>query len=368
MSEGGSVVEVHREEHARTRVVDGPGEDQELGPGEALLRVDEFALTANNVTYAVAGDFLNYWKFFPSPDEGWGRVPVWGFADVAASAAEDLETGARYWGYWPMATHLVVQPVRVSDAGFFDGAPHRAELHPVYNRYERSEAGAGPEREALQMLLRPLFATSFLIDDALAEQNFGGAGTVALASASSKTAFGTAFMLAQRDDVDVVGLTSAGNADFVRGLGVYDRVLAYDDVGELAGRGKVAYVDMSGDGALRGRIHRELGDELASDLAVGMTHHDQMAGEPDLPGPQPTMFFAPARVKQRNEDWGAAGLQQRVGEAWERFIEFVTRDDGPAVMSIERSNGAEAVERTWRALVAGEVRPDEGHVLSMHTA
>jgi hypothetical protein len=365
MSEQGSVVEVNREEHARTRVVDGPGEEQALEPGEALLRVDTFGLTANNVTYAVLGDMLNYWKFFPSPEDGWGRVPVWGFADVAASEADGLETGTRFWGYWPMATHVVVQPARVSDAGFFDGSPHRAELHPVYNRYERSEIGDA-EREALQMLLRPLFATSFLIDDALAEEGFAGAGTVALASASSKTAFGTAFMLAERDDVDVVGLTSAGNADFVRGLGVYDRVLTYDEVGALAGGDKVAYVDMSGDGALRGRVHRELGDELASDLIVGATHHDQMAGEADLPGPRPTMFFAPARVKQRNEDWGAAGLQQRVGEAWDRFIEFVTRDDGPKVMSITRSSGPEAVEGTWRSLVAGEVRPDEGHVLSMH--
>ena len=117
------------------------------------------------------------------------------------------------------------------------------------------------------MLLRPLFATSFLIDDALADEGFGGADRVVLASASSKTAYGTAFMLAGREDIEVVGLTSPRNADFVRALGCYDEVLTYDEVGALAGGGKVAYVDMSGDGALRASVHRALGDELVSDLA-----------------------------------------------------------------------------------------------------
>src|SRR4249920_1934332 len=100
--QSGSVVEVHREDHAQTRVVDGPGADTEPADGEALLRVDTFALTANNVTYAVLGDFLQYWKFFPGSEEGWGRVPVWGFADVVASRAEGVEEGARLWGYLPM--------------------------------------------------------------------------------------------------------------------------------------------------------------------------------------------------------------------------------------------------------------------------
>ena len=152
----------------------------------------------------------------------------------------------------------------------------------------------------------------------------------------------------------------------MRALGCYDEVLTYDEVGGLAGGGKVAYVDMSGDGALRANVHRALGDELVSDLAVGATHHDSMAGEAELPGPAPTMFFAPGRVKQRNDDWGPAVLQQRIGEAWVRFLGFVTREDGPAVMSITRGNGPDAVQATWGALVAGDAKPDEGHVLSMH--
>ena len=33
--------------------------------GQVLLRIDRFALTANNVTYGVAGDQIGYWQFFP---------------------------------------------------------------------------------------------------------------------------------------------------------------------------------------------------------------------------------------------------------------------------------------------------------------
>ena len=46
-----------------------------LTPGSALLRVESFAVTANNVTYAVMGDSFGYWNFFPAP-EGWGIVPM----------------------------------------------------------------------------------------------------------------------------------------------------------------------------------------------------------------------------------------------------------------------------------------------------
>ena len=193
-----------------------------------------------------------------------------------------------------------------------------------------------------------------------------------LASASSKTAYGTAFMLArrarsvERRRPDVAGATPTSCARSA----ATTASSTYDEVGELAGGGKVAYVDMSGDGALRAARPRALGDELVSDLAGRRARTTTSTdGEADLPGPAPTMFFAPGRVKQRNEDWGAAELQQRIGEAWMRFLDFVTREDGPAVMSITRAQaGRTRSSSTWRSLVAGDARPDEGHVLSMHAA
>src|SRR5688572_9920935 len=72
-------LEVDRNDLHQTRIVES--EVSDLADGEALLRVDGVGLTANNITYAVFGDMLGYWQFFPSEDP-WGQVPAWGFADV----------------------------------------------------------------------------------------------------------------------------------------------------------------------------------------------------------------------------------------------------------------------------------------------
>ena len=77
-------------------------------PDEALLvRVDRFAFTANNITYAVLGDELKYWELFPAP-EGFGNIPVWGFGEVIASRHQGIAIGERLFGYFPMATHLII--------------------------------------------------------------------------------------------------------------------------------------------------------------------------------------------------------------------------------------------------------------------
>src|SRR3989442_15329341 len=88
----------------------------EPGSGQALLAVDAFGLSANNITYAMFGAAMSYWDFFPA-EEGWGRVPVWGFADVIESRADGLEEGVRVYGYLPPSTHLLVVPERVEPHG-----------------------------------------------------------------------------------------------------------------------------------------------------------------------------------------------------------------------------------------------------------
>ena len=55
----------------------------ELAENEVLFKVDRFALTANNISYASAGDSLGYWGFFPA-EESWGRIPAMGWGEVIA--------------------------------------------------------------------------------------------------------------------------------------------------------------------------------------------------------------------------------------------------------------------------------------------
>jgi Protein of unknown function (DUF2855) len=340
-----------------------------LAEGEVRLQVDSFALTSNNITYAAFGDAMNYWGFYPTGDTATGCVPVWGFANVTESRCAGVDVGERFYGYWPMGDEAVLQPVRVSQGGFSDGAAHRRELHAVYNQYLRCSTDPAyvAEREAEQALLRPLFMTSFLIDDFLADNQFFGAHTVVLSSASSKTAYGTAFCLALRrasvEAVKVVGLTSAANLDFTRSLGCYDEVLTYEAAKSGLARVPTVYVDFSGSVALRFAVHEQLSETLTYSCSVGGTHWEDLGSGKGLPGPRPVLFFAPAQAKKRVTDWGGASLQQRMAAAWAAFMAPVT-DARQPWLHVVRGRGEAAIEACYAALLGGQVKPQDGHVLS----
>jgi hypothetical protein len=336
-------------------------EAPDVGPGQALLRVDAFGLTANNVTYAVMGEAMSYWDFFPAED-GWGRVPTWGFAEVERSEVEGVEVGTRVYGYLPPSSHLLVTPASVNERGFVDGSPHRAALPSAYHRYLAT--GGDPfyraDTEDVQMLLRPLFFTSFLIDDQLVDDGLTGRGPIVISSASSKTAIAAAFLLARREDVDLIGLTSTGNAEFVEGLGIYDRTAAYEEIDSLD-RGPATYVDIAGDGAVRQALHSHFGDELVYSMAVGVTHWEELgSGQGDLPGPTPTFFFAPSRVEKRSADWGPAGLEARVAEAWHPFCEWTG-----GWLEVIRDQGFEGVKNAYLDVLESRVDPKTAHVISL---
>jgi hypothetical protein len=350
---------VKRDDLRGCRIVDS--EPAELEPGQALLRVETFGLTANNVTYAVFGEAMSYWDFFPA-QEGWGRVPMWGFAEVEQSKAEGVEPGTRAYGYLPPSSHLVVTPVDADATGFVDGSPHRAALPSAYHRYLATgpDPFHRPDTEAIQMLLRPLFFTSFLIDDQLDDEGLATRGPVVISSASSKTAIAAAFLLGQRDGVELVGLTSPRSAEFVEGLGIYARSVTYDVIDTL-GRGPATFVDIAGDGSVRHAVHAHYGDELAHSMAVGATHWEGFgSGEAELPGPTPTFFFAPDRVVRRSKDWGRAGLEGRVADSWHPFCEWT----GGWLETI-RGEGFEAVRDAYLDVLEGRVEPRSAHVLTL---
>ena len=354
---------VRRDDLHRTDVVRAPL--PALADGQALLRVDAFAFTANNVTYAVFGEMMRYWEFFPGPD-GWGRVPVWGFADVVESRHTGLAAGERFYGYYPTSTHLVVEPTNATPAGFVDGASRRRTLPPIYNHYVRTgtDPGYEAEREDAQMLLRPLFGTAFLIDDLLDEQGFAGARAVVLSSASSKTAIALAHLLAKRArrPYQVIGLTSPRNAAFVAGLGFYDRTITYDALAELPNDVPLVFVDMAGDGKVRDAVHRRAGDHVRYSCSVGGTHWSDLALAPpvDLPGAPPTFFFAPDRFVKRSADWGAAGLQARLGAAWKDFVATLG-----SWLRVEHTRGPTELARVYLATLDGRADPAVGWIVAL---
>ena len=366
---------VARKDLHRTRVTTDPDApaSRALEAGEVRLATERFALTANNITYAAFGEAMKYWAFFPAEDSAWGCVPVWGFATVVESAAPEVAVGRRVYGFLPMGTHLVVRPGRVSPHGFVDTAAHRSELAAVYNQLTFCDADPGyvQAREAEQAILRPLFTTSFLIDDFFAEAGFFGARQLLLSSASSKTAYGTAYCLSRRRGSpgapQIVGLTSAANHEFVQGLDCYDSVLRYEDVGSLSRQTPTAYIDFAGNAALRRSVHERFADGLTYSCSVGGTHWDELGAGAGLPGPRPTLFFAPGQIKKRSapppDGWGGSELQRRIGEAWLGFLASVGDPSNPWLRVVE-AQGAEAIEKAFSAQRDGRVDAREGLMLA----
>lgn len=352
---------VARDDLQQCKVIDTERPDAAALPDEALLvKVTRFAFTANNITYAAMGDQLKYWQLFPAP-AGYGNVPVWGFGEVIASKHPDIAVGETLFGYFPMATHLVIEAADISKRGLRDAAAHRQGVAPVYNAYTRvsgDPAFAGKQGD-YQALLRPLFMLSFLVDDFLAENEFFGAEAVILSSASSKTAYGLAHLIHGRG-IKVIGLTSAGNVDFVRSLGSYDEVVTYDKVTSIPADQPVAYVDMAGNSALREQLHRHFGEQMKYSGRVGLTHRSTSAEEPVLPGAKPSWFFAPDQIRKRTREWGPGGFAERWSAAWAGFVPnldkwiIVTEGRGPA-----------AVQNIYLDTLNGRVPPDQGHILSL---
>lgn len=353
--------EVRRDDWATTRFVAG-GAPDDLAPGQVRLRVDRFAITANNVSYALSGDGLGYWRFFPAGDEGWGRVPAMGFGDVVASRHPEVAEGTRCFGFYPMSRTLTIEPSSVGAGGIMDGAKHRAGLAPTYAQYApvASDPAHRPEFEDAIILMRGLFLTSFLAEDFLDDAGLHGAESVLVTSASSKTAIALGFQVRKRGRARAVGLTSARNFGFVKGLGCYDDVVTYDAVDCLDAGAPAGIVDMAGDGELTATLHHHYRDQLKFDCAIGATHWEAPRSDAELPGARPEFFFAPSQIQKRSREWGPAEFRARLGEGWQSFAEW-----SQGWLRVEHATGREALERAWADTVAGRVPPSTGIVRSL---
>jgi|TARA_R100000501_G_scaffold17919_4_gene35120 hypothetical protein len=313
---------VERGDIARAQMSDG-GSQPSLAEGQALFRIERVALTANNITYAAAGDALNYWRFFPAPD-GYGSLPVWGFAECIGSEASGIKPGERVYGYWPIAEMLLIDVGDVSPRGFSDMAPHRQELSPIYNRYDHVEEKPDAARENMAALFRPLFTTGWLIAQQMQIAADYGAQQVIISSASSKTAMATAWNYKRREGEvpSIIGMTSANHRDFAIHLGLYDEVLAYEDLGQIAADVPTAYIDIAGDRTLRGNVHQRFGPHLGYSMAVGLTHWEEGRKTGQTPPPEPKFFFAPDAMQTEIERSSAGEVRKRIDEAWDDFATF----------------------------------------------
>jgi hypothetical protein len=227
--------------------------------------------------------------------------------------------------------------------------------------------GSTTDGEDRHALLRGLVLTGFLAEEFFADG--GGSGEtyfamprVIVLSASSKTAIGFAQRASLRGGVEVVGVTSNGNREFVERLGFYDQVVSYDEVTTIATDGGAVSIDMAGNPTALAAVHDHFGDSLAYSMTVGRSHHDSKP-DPDAPpmvGPTPQMFFAPSEVTRRQEEWGRDEYARRCTDAIVDFA-VVSRD----WLTVEQRNGADDAQSAWHDVYAGSVAPSTGVIARM---
>ena len=353
-------MEVRKDQWSTTRVVETELAT-ELGTDEVLLKVDRLALTANNISYASAGDSLGYWRFFPA-EEGWGRIPAMGWADVIASNHPQIAVGERVWGFFPMGTHLRIIAGNVSSQSFSDVSAHREGLAPVYANFDRASANPIYEeaREDQDSLLRGLFMTSWLVEDFLEVNDFFGAESCLITSASSKTSIALGHCVKQRGKLASVALTSPGNAEFCKGLGCYDAVVTYDQLAQLDASEPVVMVDMAGSTQILSELHHHYGDNMKYSCRIGATHLEGFGELPAMPGATPEFFFAPGHLQSRSKELGAVEFMMRLGGAYVAFRQFCDE-----WMRVEYSQGSSAAEAAYQKVLAGQADPATGQIISL---
>lgn len=329
-----------------------------LDPGQVSLAVEKFGLTTNNATYArFVEPGFSYWDAFPAPD-GYGRVPVWGFARVVESRHPEIAVGGRFYGFLPMSTHHVVAPEPTPGGGFADTTPQRHYLPPWYWNFE--PAGEPGERDDRRVILRAVYPAVFNLADMLRRRAAEGATTVLVSSASSKVAIGLVQRLADLGSpLTSIGVTSGGNSAFVERLGLYDTVVTYDALPSLSATGPVVFVDFTGDSGRLSAVHERLAGELCHTSLVGFTHPGSDITHPPMPGPEPEFFFTPLVEAQARQDEGAERYAARYAEAEDAFA-----DSTASWLTIKRASGPEAIAEVFGSVLAGKQPPDTAYVLA----
>lgn len=359
---------INLEDFRQTTLLDGFAVHPDtLADGQVMVRIDKIALTSNSISYVIAGKagLLRYLDLFPAP-EGQAHILCWGYGDVVHSKHPDVPEGERLYGFFPIASHIVLSPGKMLHASFTDVAPHRNVIAPFYNEYNfaRKEPGYMPQFEDIVMLFRPLFGTSFLLESFCEDNDFFGADQIIVSSASAKTSIGFGYLLKknQADKVKTIGLTSHRNRDFVIGLDCFDEVLTYDEVDALERGGRAIFFDVAGNRDVLTRVHNRLGDAIVYSGQVGQTHWDTSSNNTrssSLPGARPVFWSGPDQVMKLRERHGTGGMIQQIQMEMIAFLQAAY-----GWINITHTSGADAIDARVKAMLDGGVNANEGVILS----
>ncbi|KAH9478709.1 hypothetical protein JR316_0009169 [Psilocybe cubensis] len=387
----------------------------DIPTNHVLIKVDRFGFSANNVTYQALGEHphFRYFDFHPAPESDDGKssskthglIPVWGFGTVVKSSHPKIKNGERVYGYLAPTRYLLlpVSPSDVNKFAFYVPRPHLPADRRPYNQILRCEADPHyiptPDAEDLTMLYRPLFWTSYWCEDWLHSSRYkGGASTILISSASSKTAFCLAYAISKRirkgeadPNTRVIGLTSRRNVNFTKKLGLYHEVLDYGSftsAASLQGHRdeRWIYIDVAGSDDLNKVINSHFASpytpQLAAMVSLGMTNLSPSSAEGSSMQweentfdtsnnydsntrtssfwPKVEKFFMPEWLDIRRRQIPILEIFSRQNEAWKALM-----DDCQDWVKLERVYGPANVRDAYLKLVKEGLGPDKGLIWSL---
>jgi hypothetical protein len=322
----------------------------------ALIRIERLAFSANNILYITMGHENRYWDLFPGK-KPFGSPPAWGIGTVIDSQSPHLAIGERLFGFFPIASHCVLEPETLGTKHIVDLAPRRQSLAAAYNRYTRIDddhydGSVGDWR----LVLRPLALVGLLASHVLMDNAFFGADELYVTSASSKTGIGVGCLSkAINPEIQVVGLTSMERVEYVQSLSVYDQVISYSETSSIQARASVLF-DLTGNQSLVADLHRCLGHSLLKSWAAGRSHWSSSEGEAE--GVETERFFSPKIMMQYISKWGGHKFEEHFASAIDKLRSVLEPHT-----CIEGINERAQLENVYRSFLENRIDVKNGYVV-----
>jgi len=389
-----------------------------LAANSVRVRSSLVSLTANNLSYARAGDLFGWWQAFPVPSQlpepyndatQHGIVPVWGYGEIVESKIDALKVGTLMYGYWPASSLPVdLELERMEPEGhWYDKTEHRKMLWSLYHRYQTQEPSlhleeldrAQLEERAWLTIFRPVWECGFAIDrfilgdvpvhplgkdggDWTAEDADLSRAVVVSLSASGKTArsFNDACLNNRKPGTGPLGFVAVTSkidgSLLTASTSIPARTVSYasatssDTLDFMASKSpnKIVIVDFGGRG-----------DSLASLISATKTHTQLSSarllvigcgGEAKVPtssgelGQYFQTLRRPDRIQmntstvreQAIEKVGAQEYWEMIEEGWQGFVDRGNMKD----LKLELANGVKTFEHGWRRLCEGGAADVDG--------
>lgn len=317
-----------------SRIIEDPAVP---GRGESVLRVHQFAMTSNNVSYVRAREQLGHGRAFPAAP-GWMRVPVWGEATVVDGVGDGVPDGTRVIGYFPMAGSVAMSLEPRAGGTLVETSARRAHLAPVYQHYRVVDAPT----DGLEFATLHIEAlASALVPDLVG----AGVDHVLISSAGSKTGQALAFLLA-REGVACTGLTRDRSAVGQDGLTLFE----YQELSSVAVPPGTVFLDLAGDPQLRARVVAQCGGAVAYMLALGGT---RLTGSipPQQTGtaaPPVRRYSAGPRLAEVERERGAEAVRLLRDRTRQRLLAWAREQ-----LVVRRLDGLAAAAAVWPTIVRG---------------